>query len=317
MSIPNLQHEVEAARQKYPQAWRDAHTGNPQTEDFIRLCVRDIREKHGDRWGLNGKRGNPNDISDDVVAYAGEGTAVDSATGGPMEIIDVIASAGTPGATPVWNVGPGGAGDVGTVVKQFTVPGTSEPEPPVTNIWLQKHTTLLGMCGTPNPDAQGQDRDWVKRVAQQFKFTFPEEGWCCKSAAPGRPQSGDVLGRKYGGSLIGFKIVPKPQGVAPVAINLAGQNPIEVEPVDHIGGQQPPGPVLPPAGMPPYMGDNNGQNLGAILFHDYSTAGQSPNAGMGTWFARVTDTYMRNGGDFQSAVIKHRAEWCAALGIPV
>jgi hypothetical protein len=123
MAIPNLVSEVEAARQKYPEAWRNAHTGNANTEDFIRLCVRDIRAKHGNRWGLNGKRGNPNDISDDIITYSGEGTAVDVTNGNaPMEIIDVIGGAGGPNPQPVWNPGPGGPGDRGAFVGTFSVP---------------------------------------------------------------------------------------------------------------------------------------------------------------------------------------------------
>jgi hypothetical protein len=123
MAIPNLQHEVEAARQKYPEAWRNAHTGNAQTEDFVRLLARDVRAKHGPRWGLNGKRGNPNDLSDDILA-------IDVVNGGAMEIIDIIAGAGGPSPSPVWNVGPGGPGDRGTFVGTFTVPdGGSVPGP--------------------------------------------------------------------------------------------------------------------------------------------------------------------------------------------
>ena len=131
MAIPNLLHEVEAARQKYPLAWADAHTGNARTEDFIRLLARDVRLKHGPRWGLNGKRGNPQDISDDVLAYQGEGSAVDVTNGNSaMEIIDVIGGAGGPNPQPVWNVGPGGPGDRGAFVGTFTVPGASDGTPP-------------------------------------------------------------------------------------------------------------------------------------------------------------------------------------------
>jgi hypothetical protein len=74
------------------------------------------------RVGLNGKRGNPNDISDDVLAIRGEGSAVDvSAGGAPMEIIDVIGRAGAPNAAPQWGVAPGGPGDRGAWVKPARV----------------------------------------------------------------------------------------------------------------------------------------------------------------------------------------------------
>lgn len=124
MAIPNQIHEVEVARQQWPQDWKDAHTGNANTEGFIRKLAARLYAQDA-RWGLNGKRGNPQDISDDVLAYRGEGTAVDVVNGGPMEIIDVIAGAGGPSPTPAWIVAPGGPGDKGTWVK----PAVSGPAP--------------------------------------------------------------------------------------------------------------------------------------------------------------------------------------------
>ena len=131
MPIPNLIDDVRAAQLKYPVAWRNSHTGNVATEDFIRLLARDVRLKYGPRWGLNGKRGDPNDISDDILAYSGEGTAIDRLTGGPMEIIDVIARAGAADASPQWGVAPGGVGDVGAFVGVFSVPGDVGTTPPL------------------------------------------------------------------------------------------------------------------------------------------------------------------------------------------
>ena len=48
------------------------------------------------RWGRNGKRGNINDLSEDAIAYSG--------TNGPggVDIIDIIASCGSPNAQPSW-----------------------------------------------------------------------------------------------------------------------------------------------------------------------------------------------------------------------
>ncbi len=115
MPIPNMQSEVDAGRVRWPQDWKDAHTGNANTEGFIKKLATHLHATDP-RWGLNGKRGNPNDISDDVLAFKGEGTAVDAVNGGAMEIIDVIGGAGGPSPQPVWNVGPGGPGDRGTWV---------------------------------------------------------------------------------------------------------------------------------------------------------------------------------------------------------
>lgn len=127
MAIPNYQAEVAAAAERYPTEWRAAHRDGPNTEAFIRLLARDLHAIDP-RCGLNGKRGNPNDISDDVIAIRGEGSAVDVVNGGPMEIIDVIVGAGGPNPQPAWNVAPGGAGDRGTWVKPEGVP-TPVPTP--------------------------------------------------------------------------------------------------------------------------------------------------------------------------------------------
>lgn len=216
MAVPNLLNEVEAARQKYPTAWANAHTGNAQTEDFIRLLARDVRAKYGPKWGLNGKRGNPQDISDDILAYAGEGSAVDVVNGGPMEIIDVIGAAGTPSAVPTWNVGPGGPGDRGTVVTVFTVPGD-----------------------TPAPDPCA----------------------ACKS------------------ELATLKATSVPK----------------------VG----------------YPGDAVWDAFGSVYEADVKRAGQTLNAQSFRWAGRtIHDDYME-GLTLEASIARHRAEWCAVLGIPV
>jgi hypothetical protein len=128
MSIPNYREQVAAAASRYPDAWRHAHTGDASTEEFIRLLARDLHAIDP-RCGLNGKRGNPNDISDDVIAIRGEGSAVDVVNGGPMEIIDVIVGAGGPNPQPGWAVAPGGAGDRGAWVKPEASAPTPQPQP--------------------------------------------------------------------------------------------------------------------------------------------------------------------------------------------
>lgn len=104
MPIPNLLHEVERTKADYPLAWQQAHTNSPQTEDFIRILAGRLH-RIDPNFGLNGKRGNPNDISDDVVNYRGEGPGHDPTNGNtPVTVIDVIGSAGAPDAYPAWTV---------------------------------------------------------------------------------------------------------------------------------------------------------------------------------------------------------------------
>lgn len=102
--IPNYLADVEQAKRDYPEAWAQAHTGGPRTEEFIRLLAARLHAKDA-RFGLNGKRGNPADISDDVLNFKGEGPGHDPTDGHrPITVIDVIAAAGSPEARPVWQV---------------------------------------------------------------------------------------------------------------------------------------------------------------------------------------------------------------------
>lgn len=114
MSIPNYQSVVADLARQYPAEWHAAHRGGPDTEAFIRRLAWVLHQQDR-RVGLNGKRGNPNDLSDDCVCYDGvsEKGDVDPTRGNvPVTVIDVIGSAPRPGTsdpngTPAWNaVGP-------------------------------------------------------------------------------------------------------------------------------------------------------------------------------------------------------------------
>jgi len=100
--IPNLLSEVEACKREYPEAWQHAHTGSARTEEFIRLLAARCHAI-SPRFGLNGKRGNPDDLSNDALCFKGEGPdhLVD---GTPATVIDVIGAAGTPGAVAQWAI---------------------------------------------------------------------------------------------------------------------------------------------------------------------------------------------------------------------
>lgn len=102
--IPNLLSEVEACKREHPEAWQHAHTGSARTEEFIRLLAARCHAI-SPRFGLNGKRGNPDDISNDCLNFKGEGPGYDPTNGNtPVTVIDVIGSAGSPAAYPTWQV---------------------------------------------------------------------------------------------------------------------------------------------------------------------------------------------------------------------
>ncbi len=116
MPIPVCKHIVEQLAAEYPDEWRKAHNpsgGGPETEAFIRRLAWVLHSTVDARFGLNGKRGNYSDISDDVVNWIGEGPGHDPATGKPVTVIDVIGGAGGPDPRPMWMPfsdlpGPGG-----------------------------------------------------------------------------------------------------------------------------------------------------------------------------------------------------------------
>lgn len=103
--IPNYLRDVEAAKAKYADAWAHAHVaGDPRRHDFIKLLAYDLHQKDP-KVGLNGKRGNPNDLSMDALNYLCD--AADSAgrtpEGLPCAVVDCIGSAGIPSQYPVWS----------------------------------------------------------------------------------------------------------------------------------------------------------------------------------------------------------------------
>ena len=104
MAVPNMQHIVEQIRNEFPEAWINAHTGSARTLEFIRLLAARLNTLDA-RFGLNGKRGDPNNLSADAINFIGEGVGYDpTRNNNPITVIDVIARAGTPEAAPAWQV---------------------------------------------------------------------------------------------------------------------------------------------------------------------------------------------------------------------
>ncbi|HEY3499461.1 MAG TPA: hypothetical protein VGK73_32450 [Polyangiaceae bacterium] len=95
-----IEQVLEDIKNEYPQAWQAAH--NPQRGDKTqreeycqRVCAR-LRDL-GIPAGMNGKRGNPNDLSEDIIALPRPDHVGAPDTSGKypsIEIRDVIASAG-------------------------------------------------------------------------------------------------------------------------------------------------------------------------------------------------------------------------------
>jgi len=102
--VPNKLDHVRSLKDRDPQAWKDAHTGNAHTEDFVRRLAAELHAEDP-KWGLVGKRGNPSDIADDTLCYFGEGVGHDPTHGNtPITVVDFIRAAGSVDAAPVWQV---------------------------------------------------------------------------------------------------------------------------------------------------------------------------------------------------------------------
>ena len=105
---PNMQDIVEDMSERFPFEWRNAHRDYGQQDgkegrvtvveatEFMQLLA-SFLFNHDTRFGLNGKRGDMNDLSQDAISFKNP-----SGPGG-VEIIDVIISAGTPGQRAAWN----------------------------------------------------------------------------------------------------------------------------------------------------------------------------------------------------------------------
>jgi hypothetical protein len=130
--IPNYKKEVEDAKARYADAWSHAHVaGDPRRWDWIKLFAADLHAKDP-RVGLNGKRGNSNDLSMDAINFLCD--ASDSAgrtpEGLPCAVVDCIASAGIPSQSPAWTPFTTLVEGSGAWVKPGTVtPPQPQPEP--------------------------------------------------------------------------------------------------------------------------------------------------------------------------------------------
>lgn len=95
--IPNYENIVVQTRNDYPRAWQHCHiAGDPEAWDFIILVSKRIYALDT-RFGLNGKRGNPEDLSWDALNWIG--TATD-----PPNVIDVVLGAGGTNPQPTWGI---------------------------------------------------------------------------------------------------------------------------------------------------------------------------------------------------------------------
>lgn len=244
MSVPNCQHVVADLAAKFPDEWRKAHNpsgGGPETEAFIRRLAWVLHSTVDARFGLNGKRGNPNDLSDDALNFKGEGPGHDPTDGDrPVTVIDCIGGAGGPNPTPVWQVfdtlpGPG------AWVKPEPVGDAVAPPPPASAVWTTAHETIRARMVGSGATA--------RQIAEQLAHVFPGEQWGQKRTRGGA-WSPDTIGRITDGRLWAIRVIP---AVTIFGLLDASHVHQPAAPVDHLGLSVPPPVVVvpPPVVVPP------------------------------------------------------------------
>jgi hypothetical protein len=180
LSVPNYREDVAHAASRYPNEWRSAHTGGADTEAFIRLLARDLHAIDS-RIGLNGKRGNPDDLSDDALCFKGEGAQYDPTNGNsPVSVIDVIGGAGGPNPVPQWTtfsdrhagawVKPSGSVIIVPAPKPCPDPSAHVPKPPVPypdepTFWAAYELSVVAAYAEKGRPLDSQAFRWFTRVA--------------------------------------------------------------------------------------------------------------------------------------------------------
>lgn len=142
MAVRVHKDRIEQLKQQFPNEWACAHTGKPCTEDFIRIAAFVINQDDPD-VGLNGKRGDPNNISDDALSVKDpEGCDTDPTEGGSRRsVVDVIVGAGGSNPQPAYNV-----------VSDCSQPtGSAWVEPPVPAGWAGVASPTLQAPALPAP----------------------------------------------------------------------------------------------------------------------------------------------------------------------
>lgn len=88
--IPNLKPLIEPLTMRFADAWEKAKKPHDDGEFNARVCAVLHYEMAMPEVGRNGKRGNPRDLSRDIINWRGEGPNPDPTTGKFGTIIDFI-----------------------------------------------------------------------------------------------------------------------------------------------------------------------------------------------------------------------------------
>ncbi len=220
MGVPNRFQTVTEVANKYPREFKEAHGDGPNKHLWIKLLAYELWQSDPN-FGLNGKRGNPNDLSMDAINWKGGGVGYDPTRNeAAITVIDVIAGAGGVNPTPSWQVFNNPATDRvgGAWVKPDPVPGyhstgetPKEPEPvdngPTNTDVVNELTKVVGALNAviaSNERFVAVQEQTVNALIEQLKITTHyqvESSNAVKDAVNGlaeRLDRGFVIGAKGG-----------------------------------------------------------------------------------------------------------------------
>jgi len=188
MSIPNYLEDVKAAKVKYADAWTHAHVeGDPRKHEWITLFAADMHAKDS-RVAMNGKRGNPSDLSMDALNILCTSAESSGRTpeGLPCVVVDVIGGAGGPNPQPTWTVFTNAAEGSGAHVIPGAVPQPPippQPQPPVGFPYPDEPTAVLAFQTRLKASYNAVGRKFPdEQDADAFRH-FTRYGYSCRGMA--------------------------------------------------------------------------------------------------------------------------------------
>lgn len=169
--IPNYINNVQAAKLKYEDAWKHAHVeGDPRRLEWITLFAKDLHAIDPN-VNLNGKRGDPHNLSADAINILCEKAESDGRTpdGRPCVVVDVIGGAGGKAPVPTWSVYKTLVEGSGAPVDPTSTTPPTPPQPPAKpypgdGVWDAVGEILFADYAAANQAPNAQMGRWFGRT---------------------------------------------------------------------------------------------------------------------------------------------------------
>jgi hypothetical protein len=175
---PNCLRVVEALARDYPHEFADCHRPERGARAwmFIRRVAWVLHTTVDQRFGLNGKRGNPQDPSMDAVSFRNP-----SSPAGGVEIVDVVGGAGGSNPSPAWidqTQATVDHGTIGVFIQPEPVSGSAptpaEP-PPATHPTVPDSPCRFKACECASADIAGVYEALSNLIVEMHAFRQRQE----------------------------------------------------------------------------------------------------------------------------------------------